>query len=77
MYAFIFKDYIYLILERGEGREKEREKNIDRGEKRQLPLSRALTGNRTRTPGMCPDPFTVRDDTQPAKPLGSGLCAGV
>ena len=28
-YLFIFKDFIYLFLERGEGREKERERNID------------------------------------------------
>ena len=29
----IFKDFIYLFLERGEGREKERERNIDVREK--------------------------------------------
>ena len=29
-YVFIFKDFIYSFLERGEGREKERERNIDR-----------------------------------------------
>ena len=26
---FVFKDFIYLFLERGEGREKERERNIN------------------------------------------------
>ena len=30
------KDFIYLFLERGEGREKERERNIDVREKHQL-----------------------------------------
>ena len=33
--AFIKKDFIYLFLERGEGREKERERNIDVREKHQ------------------------------------------
>ena len=28
-YVFLNKDFIYLLLERGEGREKERERNID------------------------------------------------
>ena len=37
--SFIFfKDFIYLFLERGEGRKKERERNID-----QLPLACAPT----------------------------------
>ena len=35
-----FKDFIYLFLERGEGREKEREKNINVW----LPLVRPLLG---------------------------------
>ena len=51
-FLFLKKDFIYLFLERGEGREKEKERNID-----QLPLAgpqprtlsttqaRALTGN--------------------------------
>ena len=29
IYLFTFKDFIYLFLEGGEGREKERERNID------------------------------------------------
>ena len=50
-----FKDFNYLFLERGEGREKERERNINVW----LPLTPgtwpatqacALTGNRTRDP---------------------------
>ena len=56
------KDFIYLFLERGEGREKEREKNIDAD---QLPLiypqpgtwpttqACALTGNRTSDLSVC------------------------
>ena len=62
-HLFIFKDFIDLFLERGEGREKERERNVD-----QLPLARpqlgtwpsnqacALTGNPTsdlRFTGWC------------------------
>ena len=32
---FIFKDFMYLFLKRGEGREKEKERNIDVREKHQ------------------------------------------
>ena len=39
MFFFIFKDFIYLLLERGEGKEKERESNIDR-----LPLATSQPG---------------------------------
>ena len=59
LYIFsFFKDFIYLFLERGEGREKERERNINVW----LPLTRpqlgtwpatqacALTGNQTSGP---------------------------
>ena len=28
-YSYFFKDFIYLFLEREEGREKERERNVD------------------------------------------------
>ena len=38
---FLKKDFIYLFLERGEGREREREKNIDVRNIGQLPLLRA------------------------------------
>ena len=40
------KDFIYLFLERGEGREKERERNIDRPSSNQ---------HQTRNPGMFPN----------------------
>ena len=29
LYSFLKKDFIYLFLEKGEGREKERERNMD------------------------------------------------
>ena len=47
---FFFKDFIYLILERGEGWEKEREKH-------QCVVASyvAPTGDLAHNPGMCPD----------------------
>ena len=39
-FILFFKDFIYLFLERGEGREKERERNINVW----LPLARPLLG---------------------------------
>ena len=60
-FAFFFKGFIYLFLDRGEGREEERERNINEW----LPLARpllgtwpatqacALTGNRTCSPSVC------------------------
>ena len=48
---YFFKDFIYLFLERGEGREKEREKNINVWLPVALsllgtwPTARAMTGN--------------------------------
>ena len=41
-----------LILERGEGREREKERNIDG-----LPLVHALTWDQARNLGLCPDPL--------------------
>ena len=46
-----FKDFIYLFLERGEEREKERERNSNVW----LPLACPILGTMTRNPGMCPD----------------------
>ena len=78
MIANFLKDFIYLsiylFLDKGEGREKEKatsiwEKNINR-----LPLVCALTWDQARNPGMCPywesncQPFTLWDDTQPTEP---------
>ena len=61
----IFKDFIYLFLERGEGREKERGRNIYVQERHRLVASQlqlgtwpitqvcALTENRTGDPLVC------------------------
>ena len=48
--VFFFKKTIYLFLERGKGREKGRERNID-----WLLVSYILTGDKTCNLGMCPD----------------------
>ena len=40
IYLFIYKDFIYLFLERRKGREKERERNIDVGKKHHSVASR-------------------------------------
>ena len=47
---FFFKDFIYLLLERGEGKEKE-------GEKHQCGVASHMppTGDLARNAGMCPD----------------------
>ena len=44
-----------MILERAEGRERERERNIDVRNIDQLPLLYALTGDQTRNLDKCPD----------------------
>ena len=57
-FFFFFKDFIYLFLERGEGREKKRERNSNVWLPLMCPLlgtwpttqARALTGNRTGNP---------------------------
>ena len=47
---------MYLFLERGEGREKERERNIDVPEKQRLVAScTPPTGDLAHNPGLCPD----------------------
>ena len=54
-YFFFFEDFIYLFVERQEGREKERERNIDVGEKIRLVAScMPPTGDLARNPGLCP-----------------------
>ena len=56
MYVCIYKDFIYLFLERREGREKERERNIDVREKHPLVASHMPpTADLARNPGSCPD----------------------
>ena len=72
------KDFIY-FLERGEGRDKERERNTDVWEKHRSVTSHLPpTGNLARSPGMCPDwelnrrPFCVQGDAQPTEPQQPG-----
>ena len=50
MAKIFLKDFIYLLLDRGERREKERERNINL-----LPPIHALTRDLAHNPGMCPD----------------------
>ena len=63
---FLKKDYIYLFLERGEGREKERERNINAW----LPLVRPLLGTWLATQAYALDwesnqlPFDLQAGTQ-------------
>ena len=63
------KPKILFILERCEGREEERERNIC-----QLPLACAPTGDQACNPGMYSDwvlnwqPLVLRDDTRPNQP---------
>ena len=72
-----YKDFIYLFLERGERREKERERKSDVRNTDRLPLTCAPTGDRTWNPGICPNwesnPRPLRDDTLPTEPHQSGL----
>ena len=67
--------FVYLFVERWEGREEEKERDIDL-----LPLTHTPTQDQTRNQGICPDqesnrwPFALQDDAQPIKPHWSGLC---
>ena len=69
------KYFIYLFVERGEGREKERERNINLW----LPLLRPLLETWPRNPAMCPDcesnrwPFGSQAGTQSNEPHQPGL----
>ena len=73
---FFFKDFICLFLERGEGREKERERNINVC----LPLAHhSPTRNSACNPGMCPywelnqQPSSSQAGTQSTEPHQPGL----
>ena len=50
LFSFFKKDFIIIFLEKGEGNEKERERNIDVG----LPCT-PPAGDLARNPGLCPD----------------------
>ena len=74
--VFVFKDFTYLFLERGEGRKKERERNINVW----FPLTRpSPIGDLARNPGMYSDwksnwqPFGSQADTQSTEPHQPGL----
>ena len=67
-YLFIFNDFIYLLLERGEGREKERERNINVW----LPLVHPLTWSTTQAcaqTGNQTGPFGSQAHAQPTELL--------
>ena len=74
MKQFLFKDFIYLFLERGDQREKE-------GEKHQCVVAShvPLTGDLACHPGMCPDwesnqqPFGLQASAQSTEPHQPGL----
>ena len=70
LFILLFKkDLIYLFLERGEGRVRERKRNID-----QMLLARLPTGDLESNQ----QPFRLRDDAQPTEPHQSGLhCFGL
>ena len=77
MHVCAYEDFIYLFLERGEGRRKER--NIDVQQKHLLVTSLTLPkGGPSHNPGMCPEqelnqqPFHLQDDSQPTEPHWSG-----
>ena len=80
--AFL-KDFIHLFLERGEGREIERERNIHVCEsKRKINWLFLLCSPMwmAHTPGTHPDqelnkrPFALQDDAQPTGPCWAGRC---
>ena len=68
------KDFIYLFSERGEGRQKERERNINVW----LHLTCPPTGDLACKPGMCPErdsnqqPFSLQASTQSTEPHQPG-----
>ena len=70
---YFFKIFYLFILDKREGRERERDRNIDWS-------YTPPTGNLAHNPGMCPDrelnwpPFGLWDDAQPTEPCQSGLC---
>ena len=70
--------YLFIVLERGEGREKERGRNTSVRNTDQLPLEHTPMGDRPCNLGTRPDQesnprsFTLQDSAQPAKPHWSG-----
>ena len=79
MFCFVFKDFIYLFLERGERKDKERDRNINVREIHQSVASRTPpTEDLAQNPRMCSDqepnqqPFTSEASTQSTEPHQPG-----
>ena len=77
----MFKEFIYLFLERGEGRQKERERDIDVRERHPSVASgRCPSWGPNPQPGVCPDkelnrqPVALRDDIQLTEHTGQDWC---
>ena len=75
-----FLNFIYLFLERGEGKEKDRERNISEGKTHGSVASHTLpTGELAHNPGMCPhwestqQPFGPQAGTQSTEPHQPGI----
>ena len=72
--TFFFKDFMYLFLDRGEGREKVRERNINVC----FPFVCPTPGNLAHNSGMCPDresnqrPLGLQAGTQSTEPHQPG-----
>ena len=71
--------FIYFFRDRGEGKEKDMERNINVREKhRSVASCTCPTRDQTCNPGTCPDwesnlqPFTLQDNVQPPEPHWSG-----
>ena len=70
IYILFFKDFIYLFLEGGEGKEKERERNIEVW----LPLTCPPPADLACNPGTCPEwesnqqPFASQFGAQSTEP---------
>ena len=73
-----FLERLYLFIIREKGNERQRERNINVRNIDQLPLLCTWMGDWTQNLGMCPDresnrpPFTLWDDAQPTEPYQSG-----
>ena len=81
-FFFFFKDFIYFfLLERVEGREKERERNLVQEKHQSVASCMAPSRDLACNPGMCPDwesnqwHFGLQNDAQPTEPHQSTHCS--